>query len=197
MSASCGQNQNVCQTDVSFPPDSAECVTLTGLVSDSVGGSLVLRPSPPACAERGPSLALLLGVSAAVLLLLVCAVAAAWKVVARAAEAGKAGEATPPKWLLVPWAAPKARVGSCCAADGGAPGLKLRVPLIFPGDDNSSGVCTEIERLPVALEEEAEEAEGEEEPEEEAAWDSNYDCVHVNVEVQMGNGDKAWGYKER
>ncbi|XP_019720048.1 uncharacterized protein LOC109512620 [Hippocampus comes] len=143
VSASCGQDQNECRTDVSFPPGSAECVTLTGLVSDSAGGSLALRSSPLVCVERR-------------------------------------SERAPLALLL---------------------GVPLRVPLIFPGDDNSSGVCcTEMESLHAALEEEAE---GEQEPEEEepeeeaAAWDSNYDRVHVNVEVQMGNGDKAWGYKER
>ncbi|XP_051939426.1 interferon gamma receptor 1 [Hippocampus zosterae] len=200
--ASCAKEQNVCRTDVSFPPGSAECVTLTGLVRDSVGRSLALRPSPLVCApprsQRGPSLALPLGVSAALLLLLVCAVAAARKV----ARAVKPGKAAPPEWLFVPPAGPKARVGSCCAADSGAPGLKPRVPLIFPGDDDSSGVCTEVESLPVVLEEaegeqEPEEPEEPEEEEEEAGWDSNYDRVHVTVGVQMGNGDEAWGYKER
>ncbi|XP_049577276.1 interferon gamma receptor 1 [Syngnathus scovelli] len=189
----CGPHQNVCRRDVTFPPGSAECVTLRGWVSDSVGGRLDFGSSRRTCVKRSSGRATLLVVLPSVLVaatLLICVA-----VVARRLPA-KAPKEPLPKCLEVAKLALHAQVG-CCEVDGCAGHYSL-----ISVDDSSLSVSTEVESLPLCLEEEVQEAEEEEQKveddDEEGCWGSNYDCPHGDrVNLDMGDGDQAVGYMER
>ncbi|XP_037107313.1 interferon gamma receptor 1-like isoform X2 [Syngnathus acus] len=192
--AVCEPYQNVCRTDVTFPPGSAECVTLKGWVSDPVAGRLYFGQSRRTCVKRSSGRATLLIVLTSVLVvatLIICVVAVVvWSPLARAPKEPL------PKCLEVAKLTLHARVG-CCEADGCAGHHRL----ISVGDSSLS-VSTEMESLPLHLEEEVQEEEEEEQKVEddyeEGCWGSNYDCSHGNmVNLDMGDGDQAVGYMER
>ncbi|XP_077427223.1 uncharacterized protein LOC144055265 isoform X2 [Vanacampus margaritifer] len=192
VSASCRPERNVCMADVIFPPDSSQCVTVAGHVSDSAGRSLALRPSARTCL-RPPSAQSPLPIALPSILagaLLVCLA-----VVVAATRKPKVTEALPKCLSKVPLDPP---VGRCCPTDGGDSRHKMTVPLISPADDNTSGVSTEMESLPDHLEEGEGEGEGEESGGEMEESESNYDRVHVSREVvDIGDGEKVYCYTER
>ncbi|XP_061130222.1 interferon gamma receptor 1-like [Syngnathus typhle] len=190
--AVCEPYQNVCRKDVTFSPGSAECVTLKGWLSDPVSGRLDFGPSRRTCVKRSSGRETLFIVLPSVLVvatLLICVVAVvAWRPLA------KARKEPLPKCLEVAKLTLHARVG-CCEADGCAGHHRL-----ISVDDFSLSVSTEMESLPLHLEEEVQEEEEQEveDDDEEGCWASNYDCSHGNmVDLDMGDGDQAVGYMER
>nr|XP_049577271.1 interferon gamma receptor 1-like isoform X2 [Syngnathus scovelli]XP_049577273.1 interferon gamma receptor 1-like isoform X3 [Syngnathus scovelli] len=193
---SCHPHQNVCRANVTFPPGSSECVTLTGWVSYSGGGGLEFGPSRRACRERSSGWATLPVVLPSVLVpLLICVVVAvvAWRRMAKA-----------PKEPLSP------QVSGCCKNGIQSCFARSSRELQVQYSPQSEGPAhlSEGARFfdsPLPQEEEVQEVEQEkqkveEEKEGKGCWGSNDDHVHeniVNSKLDMGDGDKAVGNMEK
>ncbi|XP_061130227.1 uncharacterized protein LOC133151320 [Syngnathus typhle] len=159
--AVCEPYQNVCRANVTFPPGSDECVTLTGWVSDSGGGRLDFGPSRRICVKGSSGRATLLiglpSVLTSVLVvggLLICVVALVWRLVVKA-----------PKEHLFP------QVSACCQnwinwIQSCFAGLSELLP--------QEEEVEEVEHKKLKVEED-EKGKG--------CWGSNYDQVHENMHL--------------
>ncbi|XP_037107327.1 interferon gamma receptor 1-like [Syngnathus acus] len=156
---SCHPHQNVCRANVTFPPGSAECVTLTGWVSDSGGGRLEFGPSGRACVKRSSGRVPLLVVLTRVLVvagLLICAVVLVWRRLAKAPKEPLFPQVSACCQNWINW------IQSCFACSSGLlQGQRWHRPPQFEGPAHLSGGVQFLDS-PLPQEDEVQEVEQEE-----------------------------------
>nr|XP_057936323.1 interferon gamma receptor 1 isoform X2 [Doryrhamphus excisus] len=189
---SCQIEQKTCRVDMLFPDGADHCVTLTGAMSDRAGRYVAFQKTEPVCVDESALEPMMLALLLTFLFIIITGLALAiWKL---RAWTMKINKDELPKSLRSGRILSK---GECnmdadCRVEM-VSGVE-DVRLISRCGEDSSCESTATESIPIHPEEEEQEVE---EVEEEEEGESAYDCTHVEVQVDLGDGATAWGYTER